>query len=45
MSSVADRLAEIERLFRDSGPVGELLAFIRSESSRALCRPKPGHGG
>lgn len=44
-ATMADRLGEVERLFRDSAPVGELLAFIRSESSRALCRPKPGHGG
>ncbi len=43
--TMADRLDEIERLFTDSGPVNELLSFIRSESSRALCKPKPGHGG
>ena len=43
--SMADRLCEIERLFSDNGPVRELLSFIRSESSRALCKPKPGHGG
>jgi UDP-N-acetylglucosamine acyltransferase len=43
--SMADRLCEIERLFRDNGPVRELLSFIQGESSRALCKPKPGHGG
>ena len=42
--TMADRLCEIERLFRDNDPVRELLSFIRSESSRALCKPKPEHG-
>ena len=40
-----DRLCEIERLFINNGPVLQLLSFIRGESSRALCKPKPGHGG
>ena len=44
-ATMVDRLDEIERLFCDNGPVGELLTFIRRKSSRALCRPKPGHGG
>lgn len=43
-ATLSDRLGKIEGQFRDSGPVGDLLAFIRRESSRALCRPKPEHG-
>ena len=43
--TMAGRLSEIERQFNDIGPVLELLSFIRHESSRALCKPKTGHGG
>jgi UDP-N-acetylglucosamine acyltransferase len=43
--TVAERLCEIERQFRENATVGELLAFVRSDSSRALCKPKPEHGG
>jgi UDP-N-acetylglucosamine acyltransferase len=42
--TMADRLSEIEKCYGDDGPVGELLAFMRSESSRAVCRPKLEHG-
>ena len=42
-------LAErVEGLARDMGGVRgveDIVAFVRAQSSRALCRPKPGHGG
>lgn len=38
--TVAERLCEIERHFNDNASVVELLSFIRSDSSRALCKPK-----
>ena len=41
--TMADRLSGVERLFGDNDPVLELLSFIRAESSRALCKPRPGH--
>jgi UDP-N-acetylglucosamine acyltransferase len=39
--TVAERLRETERHFNENASVSELLSFIRSDSSRALCKPKP----
>ncbi len=44
-STMDDRLCEIERRFGDNNPVLELLSFIRGQSARALCKPKPGNAG
>lgn len=43
--TMAERLREVEERFAQNTPVTELLSFLRSESSRALCKPKPEHGG
>ncbi len=38
--TVAERLRETERHFNENASVSELLSFIRSDSARALCKPK-----
>ncbi len=43
--TMTERLAEVEQGSADNPPVVELLAFIRSDSSRALCKPRSGDGG
>lgn len=43
--TMAERLNEVEERFAHNAPVNELLSFLRNESSRALCKPKPEHGG
>ena len=47
--SGADTMAErIERLAQEQGDlkgVQDIVAFVQGDSSRALCRPKTGHGG
>ena len=42
--TMAERLTTIEESASDDGPVGILIAFLRRESSRALCKPKNGNG-
>lgn len=42
--TMAERLATIEEDCPADGPVGDLVAFLRRESSRALCKPKNGNG-
>ena len=43
--TLTQRLAELEARFAGSGPACDVLAFLRSESTRALCRPKEGYVG
>lgn len=42
--TLADRLDRLEARFPGGGPVGELLAFLRGESSRALLKPRAESG-
>lgn len=35
-----DRLAEVAERFGTIGPVADIIAFIRADSSRAICQPK-----
>ena len=42
--TMAERLTAIESDCTDDGPVGDLIAFLRRESNRALCKPKNGNG-
>lgn len=38
--TLTDRLAEVAERFGGIGPVDEIVAFIRADSSRAICQPK-----
>lgn len=41
----SDRVNETAERFGDIGPVADILAFIRADSSRAICQPKGANGG
>ncbi len=43
--TLTDRLDELEKCYSAIEPVRHVIAFLRGESSRALCQPKPDHGG
>ncbi len=43
--TLAERLDALEAEGGDDGPVAQLLAFARADSSRALCQPKSDDGG
>lgn len=38
--TMAERLDDVSALYKDSGPVMEIVAFIRSDSARPICQPK-----
>jgi UDP-N-acetylglucosamine acyltransferase len=40
-----DRVNEVAERHGGVGPVDDIIAFIRSDSSRAICQPKPPNGG
>ena len=40
-ATIAERLEEVATTFGHSAPVREIVDFIREDSSRALCQPKP----
>ena len=40
-ATMAERLEEVAATFAHSAPVREVVDFIREDSSRALCQPKP----
>ena len=40
--TMVERLDDVERLFADKGPIADIVAFIRSASSRSLVQPRPG---
>jgi len=40
-----DRVNEAAERFAGIGPVGDIIAFIRADSSRAICQPKGANGG
>ncbi|HWK47881.1 MAG TPA: acyl-ACP--UDP-N-acetylglucosamine O-acyltransferase [Stellaceae bacterium] len=42
--TLAERLDDVARHFQGVGPVMEIVAFIRADSSRAICQPKPTNG-
>jgi UDP-N-acetylglucosamine acyltransferase len=42
--TMAERLDKIETDFTSNGLVGDVLAFVRADSSRSLCQPKALHG-
>lgn len=43
-ATLAERTDRLEAELGSVRGVADIIAFIRSDSSRALCRPKPGHG-
>jgi len=40
-----DRVNEVAERFSGIGPVDDIIAFIRADSSRAICQPKGENGG
>jgi UDP-N-acetylglucosamine acyltransferase len=40
-----DRVADAAERFGGIGPVDDIIAFIRADSSRAICQPKGSNGG
>ena len=40
-----DRVIEAAERFGGIGPVDDIIAFIRADSSRAICQPKGPNGG
>jgi UDP-N-acetylglucosamine acyltransferase len=43
--TLSERVEEVARRFGGVGPVDDLVAFIRADSSRAICQPKGANGG
>jgi UDP-N-acetylglucosamine acyltransferase len=43
--TLSERVDEVEKRFAGSAPVDDLIAFIRADSSRAICQPKGANGG
>ena len=43
--TLSDRVTETAERFGGIGPVDEVIAFIRADSSRAICQPKGENGG
>ncbi len=43
--TMQERLADVAEMFADNPLVMDIVAFIRADSSRALCQPKNGRGG
>jgi UDP-N-acetylglucosamine acyltransferase len=43
--TLAERLEDVARHFVGVGPVVEIIDFIRADSSRTICQPKPANGG
>ncbi len=42
--TMAERLEDVAEMYRDNVAVMEIVGFIRSDSSRAICQPKSEHG-
>ncbi|HVC54595.1 MAG TPA: acyl-ACP--UDP-N-acetylglucosamine O-acyltransferase [Stellaceae bacterium] len=43
--TLGDRVNETAERFGGIGPVADIIAFIRADSSRAICQPKGANGG
>jgi UDP-N-acetylglucosamine acyltransferase len=43
--TLQERLQRVEEEYGWAGPVQDLVAFVRADSSRALCQPRNGNGG
>lgn len=42
--TMAERIEDVAGLYRESRPVMDLVDFIRQDSPRAICQPKPAQG-
>ena len=42
--TMAERLEDASEMYRDSEAIMEIVNFIRSDSSRAICQPRSEHG-
>ncbi len=42
--TMAERLEDVAEMYRDNDAVMDIVGFIRSDSSRAICQPKSEHG-
>jgi UDP-N-acetylglucosamine acyltransferase len=42
--TLTKRMDELDERFSAAGPARDVIAFLRGDSSRALCRPRPGNG-
>ena len=40
--TMAERLSDVEEIYHDNEVVMEIASFIRADSSRAICQPRPG---
>lgn len=40
--TMAERLSDVEEIYHDNEVVMAIVAFIRADSSRAICQPRPG---
>ena len=43
--TMLERMADVARLFSDSEPVQDIIAFVKADSQRAICQPRPGNSG
>lgn len=42
--TMAERLEDVAEMYKDNNAVMDIVSFIRSDSSRAICQPKSEHG-
>ena len=42
--SMAERLNDVTEMYKDNLAVMDIVEFIRSDSNRAICQPRPEHG-
>jgi UDP-N-acetylglucosamine acyltransferase len=42
--TMAERLEDVAEMYKDNDAVMDIVGFIRSDSSRAICQPKSEHG-
>jgi UDP-N-acetylglucosamine acyltransferase len=40
--TMTERLSDVEEIYHDNEVVMEIVAFIRADSTRAICQPRPG---
>jgi len=43
--TLSERVAQVAEAFKDAVPVRNIVEFIRADSSRSICQPRPTNGG
>ncbi len=43
--SMSERLNDVSEMYKENQAVMDIVEFIRGESNRAICQPRPEHGG